>query len=229
MGACHVLTDCSNALGNDLPDAMQGRQNDTVVEKTAPQVAFAVPAGPPARWADISDSEEDRAPGHSSKSASTISKELPKAPQSQAAPSPSIGQFDFVIFRRALAASLAKLQADKNVPAAVQYIRLQQVPIQYQSDQFVDLLSRIVEERRGALRRLEFAFAAGLAAHENSPFDRKACLHGIALFFRDVYTDMCSEVQRLPAIIKSELLPTMYSVFSASEIDASVPKEILAL
>jgi len=240
VGTCRVVTECSKTLGNDLPDAMQWCQNATVVQKTAPQVAVAVPAGLPARWADISDSEEERAPGHGSKPVSTISKELPKVPEpqalrqpvpqrSEAAPPAIIGQFDLVIFRRALADSLAKLQADKNVPAAVQYIRLQQVPLQYQSDQFVDLLSRIVEERRGALRRLEFAFAAGLAAHENSPFDRKACLDGIALFFRDVYTDMCSEVQRLPAIIKSELLPTMYSVFTASEINASVPKAILDL
>lgn len=48
------------------------------------QVSFVVPAGPSARWADISDSDEECSPSHSSNSASTISKELPKAAESQA-------------------------------------------------------------------------------------------------------------------------------------------------
>jgi hypothetical protein len=227
VGACHSMVECNNAGGKGFPDTMHKCNNAAALEKKTPKVAVVVPAGQPARWADISDSDEERAFGQPPNSAATVSKELPKAPE--AAPLPTIEQFDLVSFRRALAASLATLQADKNVPAAVQYIRLQQVPLQYQSDQFVDLLSRIVEERRGALRRLEFAFAAGLAAHENSPFDRQTCLHGISIFFRDVYADMCSEVQRLPAIIKSELLPTMFSVFSTSEINSSVPKAILDL
>jgi len=55
-----------------------------VIGKLEPEVSFAVPAGPTARWADISDSDEESTPGRSSSSASTTSKELPKAPESQA-------------------------------------------------------------------------------------------------------------------------------------------------
>lgn len=136
------------------------------------------------------------------------------------------GSFSLVTFRRAMAATLSKLACDKNVPAAVQYIRLQEVPVEHQADQFCDILSRIVEERRGAVRRCEFAFAAGLMATEQSPFDKQACLEGIRVFFADVYAEMCAEVARLPAIIKSEFVPTMSSVYSAPELNKVLPEEM---
>lgn len=136
-------------------------------------------------------------------------------------------EFDLVAFRRTLSTTLTKLSQDKNVAAAVQYIRLQQVPPQFQADQFVDILSRIVEERRGAIRRCEFAFAAGLAAAEDSPFERCACFEGIRLFFEDVYGELCQEIQRLPGIMKSEFLPTMYGVFGAADLKHIVPEEVM--
>jgi len=138
------------------------------------------------------------------------------------------GSFNLVTFRRAMAATLSKLACDKNVPAAVQYIRLQEVPIEHQADQFCDILSRIVEERRGAVRRCDFAFAAGLMATEQSPFDKQACLEGVRVFFADVYADMCTEVARLPAIIKSEFVPTMSSVYSAPELNKVLPEDMRA-
>jgi len=94
--------------------------------------------------------------------------------------------FDLITFRRALATIFSDLASDKNIPAAVQRIRLQNVPVEFQADQFVDILTRIVEERRGAVRRCELAFLAGLVAAESSAFDRKEFLAGIALFFKDV-------------------------------------------
>jgi hypothetical protein len=141
-------------------------------------------------------------------------------------PTTPVEEFDLVAFRRTLATTLTKLASDRCIPAAIQYIRLQQVPLECQTDQFVDLLSRIVEERRGAVRRCAFAFAVGLGANEDSPFDRNACLEGIRRFFQDDYIEMCREVQRLPAIMKSEFVPTMLVVFSASELNAVMPEEL---
>lgn len=148
--------------------------------------------------------------------------------QPSAVVSPLASEFDLVAFRRSLNIMLIKLAAEKNVPAAVQHIREQQVPVEFQAGQFVDILSRVVEERRGAVRRCEFAFAAGLVQGEYSPFERAACLSGIALFFEDVYAEMCIEVPRLPAIIKSELLPTMYGVFPIEELNEILPEDLRA-
>jgi hypothetical protein len=129
--------------------------------------------------------------------------------------------FQAVEFRRVLNAIFKDLASDKNIPAAVQRIRLQNVPAEFQADQYVDILTRVVEERRGAVRRCELAFVAGLSA--NSAFERKECLAGIDLFFRNVYGGLCNEVHRLPAIMKSEFLPTMLNVFEAADINTVVP------
>lgn len=139
-----------------------------------------------------------------------------------------VEDFDIVGFRRALSATITKLALDRNVPAAVQYIRLQEVPIQFQAEEFCDIISRIVEEKRGAVRRCEFAFAAGLMSTEQSPFDRSACLEGIRLFFQDVYADLCNEVPRLPAIMRSEFVPTMSSVLQTVELHKVLPKDMRA-
>jgi hypothetical protein len=133
------------------------------------------------------------------------------------------GAFDVVAFRRALAVIFNDLATEKNIPAAVQRVRLQQVPVDKQPEQFVDILTRIVEERRGAVRRCELAFIAGLGAAESSAFDRQACLAGIGLFFHDVYDGLCHEVHRLPAIMKSEFMPTVLTVFPASDLNKVVP------
>lgn len=138
------------------------------------------------------------------------------------APTPP-ASFDLGAFRRTTAATLVALASDKNVPAAVQQVRAHQVPVQNQRDEICDLLSRIVEERRGVVRRCQLAFVAGLVAAEDSAFDRTACLDGIRLFFEDVYAEMCTEVQRLPAIMRSEFVPTMHSVFPSAELNVVLP------
>jgi hypothetical protein len=131
--------------------------------------------------------------------------------------------FQAVEFRRALNTIFNDLASDKNIPAAVQRIRLQNVPVDQQADQFVDILSRVVEERRGAVRRLQLAFVAGLAAAQSSAFERTECLAGVDLFFRNVYGGACNEVHRLPAIMKSEFMPTMLEVFPAADLNKAVP------
>jgi hypothetical protein len=132
-------------------------------------------------------------------------------------------KFDVVGFRRTLAAVLSDLASDKNIPAAVQRIRMQEVPLAFQADQFVDILSRVAEERRGAVRRTQLAFIAGLVAAESSAFDREECLLGVKQFFQDTYDDLCKEVYRLPGILKSEFVPTMMTVMPAADINSVVP------
>jgi len=134
---------------------------------------------------------------------------------------PADKPFSAVDFRRELNNIFKDLASDKNIPAAVQRVRAQNVPVVEQVDQYVDIMSRVVEERRGAVRRCELAFIAGLAA--NSAFEHSSCLAGIDLFFRDVYGGLCNEVHRLPAIMKSEFMPTMCNVLPVDELNKVVP------
>jgi len=149
-----------------------------------------------------------------------------------AAASPVLGEksqqgskeFDLKAFRRTLAAILADLTSNRNVSAAVQRVRNENVPAECQAEQFSDLITRIVEEKRGPPRRCAMAFAVGLAAAgDNSAFDRAECLEGLVSFFQDIYPDLCNEVPRLPAIIRSELTPTFCSVFPTAEINSRLP------
>jgi hypothetical protein len=132
-------------------------------------------------------------------------------------------QFNVVSFRRALATILGDLASDRNVPAAVRRIRLQEVPPEFQAKEFADIVTRIVEERRGPVRRCALAFTAGLAAAEQSAFDRMRCLDGIGLFFQEVYPELGKEIPRLPAIITSEFLPTLRNVFPKGELNKRLP------
>jgi hypothetical protein len=119
---------------------------------------------------------------------------------------PKKAEFDAASFHRTLATTLDGLALDRNVPAAVACIRSHGVPMKLQPTEFADIITRIIEERRGPIRRCGLALAAALV--EESVFDRGACLNGIGQFFHDVYPHMCKEIPRLPAIVKSELLPT---------------------
>jgi hypothetical protein len=137
--------------------------------------------------------------------------------------SPSEKTFDVVAFRRTLAKVLSDLASDGNIPAAVQCIRSQEVPLASQASQFVDILSRVVEERRGAVRRCQLAFIAGLVAAESSALDRNECLSGLKRFFEEAYGELCTEVNRLPGIMKSEFMPTMMTVIPAADLNSVVP------
>jgi hypothetical protein len=147
---------------------------------------------------------------------------VPEVPEVTNSQIPSAA-FDLKGFRRNLAAILNDLTSDRNVSGAVNRVRSAQVPVECQAEQFSDILTRIVEEKRGPPRRCAMAFAAGLAAAEQSAFDREQCLAGLVSFFRDVYPDLCSEVPRLPAIVRSELTPTFCSVFQKGDINSRLP------
>lgn len=131
--------------------------------------------------------------------------------------------FDVVGFRRTLAVVLSDLATDKNVPAAVQRIRSHELPAALQANEYMDIITRIVEERRGAVRRCQLAFLAALVAGDNSAFDRKECLLGVKSFFQDVYNELCAEVVRLPSIMRSEFMPAMLNSFPATELNSVVP------
>jgi len=148
--------------------------------------------------------------------------EVPDAKQSFAT-AISGESFDVITFRRTLAAVLNDLASDKNIPAAVQRIRMAQVPVKCQATHFADIITRVVEERRGAVRRCQLAFITGLAAAENSAFDRKECLAGLKSFFQDIYNELCVEVLRLPSVMKSEFMPTMLNSFSKDDLNNVVP------
>merc|ERR1719436_2271772 len=100
-----------------------------------------------------------------------------------------------------------------NVGAAVRRTRSQRVPLERQAMVFVDILTRACEERRGPIRRSFLAFAAGLAAADQSAFDKTECLNGVRTFFDEVYSELCVEVAGLPRVIQTEVLPTLRSVY----------------
>lgn len=130
-------------------------------------------------------------------------------------------------FRRELVATLKELASNHNVAAAVRRIRTQQVPKQHQAREFSDLLTRASEEQRGLVRRLFFAFAAGLlAAGSCSAFMESECLTGLQAFFSDVYPDLCEETPRLPVIVQMEVLPTLRSVLSQDQLNKFLPAEL---
>merc|ERR1719453_69209 len=98
-----------------------------------------------------------------------------------------------------------------------------QVPVNCQATQFADIITRVVEERRGAVRRCQLAFIAGLVAAESSALDRKESLSGLKRFFEDAYDELFKDVHRLPGIMKSEFMPTMMTVIPAAELNSVVP------
>jgi hypothetical protein len=201
-----------------LPRQVHPRQQDQAVEK-----------GPAAKRKPVCHSKASSARHEMTKveSATNRGDEIHKPqkvqPTAESAPE---NVFDVVAFRRTLSSVFSELALDKNIPAATQRIRMQQVPLAAQADTFVDIITRVVEERRGAIRRCQLAFAASLVAGDSSAFDRKEALTGVKLFFKDVYADLCEEVQRLPAIMKAEFLPTMMSILPADELNEVVPEKM---
>lgn len=130
-------------------------------------------------------------------------------------------------FRRFVSETLRNLGAAQGMSPymAVRRIKEMSVPRELQAREFADLLTRATEEPRGLARRGTYAFIAGLAASNSSAFDRTECLEGCKLFFAD-YEELSEEVPRLDLILKGELLPTLRSAFSDSEINTMLPAEL---
>lgn len=151
--------------------------------------------------------------------ASSIENDTPLQPADKL----DVSLFDVVAFRRILASVLADLITSQDVAAAVNRVRLQQVPVACQVQQTADVLTRIVEEKRGPHRRRAMAFAVGLVASEQRAFDRKMFLDGLGMFFRDVYEDLCHEVPRLASMISTELVPVLLGVYAKAELNSVMP------
>jgi len=132
--------------------------------------------------------------------------------------------FDVVVFRRALAGALSDLSVNRDIQVAVDLVRSCNVPLGQQADQFTDILTRVVEDRRGPCRRCALAFAVRIAA--DSVFDQGECLLGLSLFFQDVYPDLRVELPRLPAIVAKELLPALHAVFPQNEVKDLLPVDL---
>jgi len=140
------------------------------------------------------------------------------------------GPFEPKAFRKELVATLRELSALRNVARAVRRVRAQRVPEENQAAEFADLLTRAAEEPRGAIRRLWWAFAAGLGAGVDAPdgsaFTTDACKAGMEIFFRETFPDLCEEIHRLPVAAKAELIPTLRTVFPEDVMEAVLPKAL---
>lgn len=140
------------------------------------------------------------------------------------------GPFESKAFRKELVATLRELSALRNVARAVRRIRAQRVPEGKQAAEFADLLTRAAEEPRGAIRRLWWAFAAGLGAGVDAPdgsaFTTAACKVGMQAFFSDTFPELCEEIHRLPVAAKAELIPTLRSAFPEHVMEAVLPTEL---
>jgi hypothetical protein len=124
--------------------------------------------------------------------------------------------FNPVVFHREVSITLRDLGSDGNTTAAVQRINAQNVPVAHQAKEYADLLTRVVEISRKAVRHAAFAFAAGLV---NNAFDATECLAGVKVFFDEVYADLCEDVPQLPTIIRAEFLPTLQSAFPNNALE----------
>lgn len=199
---------------HEAPCATQARANSPKEFVAIPATPEAVPPPPATAPADATQATPATA-------AATATAATPQADNiaSEA--------FNVKEFHRELSNALRDLASDRNVAAAVKRIRGQRVPVSCHTAEFVDVITRAAEEKRGPARRSFFAFAAALMASEDSAFDRSRCIEGIAVFFREVYQELCLEVPRLELIVTSEFLPALMSVAPCrAQIAAAFPAEM---
>lgn len=144
------------------------------------------------------------------------------------APPPGLepAPFERRAFRKQLTKILRELSLSSNSGSAVQQVRDQRVPINCQKDEYVDILTRVMEMHTGAHRRLAMAFVAGLSAGSPAAFDRMQILAGIAEFMNEVVPSLADEVHGLQSIMRSELVPSLASVFSKAELAEVLPEDL---
>jgi len=132
---------------------------------------------------------------------------------------PAAFEYSPQAFRRELANILRELRLHKNPGLAVGQVRMCGVPQQRQAAEFADILTRAAEESRGPARRTCMAFVGGLT----KAFEKEECIKGLRMFFDEVYSDLCTEVLRLPNIVMTELMPTLKVVLEEGELSALKP------
>jgi len=119
-------------------------------------------------------------------------------------------------FRREVTRILREVKVHKNIGLAVRQVRVLNVPKHRHADEFADILTLAVEESRGPCRRVCIAFVVGLL----NVFDSEQCLNGLRVFYKQIYPDLCSEVNNLKSIMQSELMPTLKTVLEPVEVEA---------
>jgi len=119
-------------------------------------------------------------------------------------------------FRKEMMSIFKDLALDKNVGRAVRRVRMQNVPADRHAAEIADAVTYALEEVRGAVRRTFVAFVAGLV----SAFEREKCIEGFQYFFLIGYGDLEDEVPKLSRIVDIELLPSLQSVFTETEMNA---------
>lgn len=237
LGPPPGLQVCSSPPGlllpHSQPRAVASRRSRT---KRSKQVPIACGATPQAS-APLKFQKQPLLGGTSLARAAKPEHKQPEAPQAPSplpqpkpmAPAPLVRQeFDQAVYRKELSDVLRDLASVgcSNVAASVRRIRAQNVPRERQAAEFSDILTRAAEENRGYVRRLSFAFAAGLAAGE--AFSRAECEKGLELFFGDVFEDLAAEVPRLGNKLANELAPTLRTVFSQEQIARLIPLDCRA-
>lgn len=131
-------------------------------------------------------------------------------------------------FRKALVSILKELAQHRNAAQAVGQVRSLMVPLELQCPNFVDILTRAMEERNGPVRRIYISFLTGLASGTpNSAFCKEQCLAGLVEFFSDVYEELAAEVPRLDKLAECELVPTLRAAFSDSELETALPRSLV--
>jgi len=168
----------------------------------------------------------------SSNDEATKAKKKKKKSKKQAATadssSPAAAKYTRAGFRKELWAVLRDLAKDGDVARAVGRIEIQEVPVEHQASEFADLLTRVVEESPAAARVVFFDLCARLASGNVSAgsFAHDACLEGIESFFLEIFDELCEEVDELPTIVSTELLPTLCRACSVAELTAIVPPSL---
>mmetsp|Transcript_72930 Transcript_72930/g.152259 ORF Transcript_72930/g.152259 Transcript_72930/m.152259 type:complete len:393 (+) Transcript_72930:343-1521(+) len=126
------------------------------------------------------------------------------------------GPFDRASFRKRLTDVLRQLALDHNTGRAIQAVREEHVPLKFQKTEYGDILTRVSEMRNARNRRITFAFAAGLS----TVFEKSVCLSAMKEHIRDIVPELVEEVPHLPAVLLTELCPTLRDFFSALEVES---------
>jgi hypothetical protein len=141
-----------------------------------------------------------------------------KMPTSKTAP------FNSTAFHKVLSILLRTLHTGDNVTSALQKIQDQSVPLLHQAQEFADLLTRAAEISREPCRLSAFQLAVALA--ESHVFDPAECLRGVAMFFDEVFGELCDEIPDLPRIVRTEMMPSLRAVFKPTELEEILPESI---
>lgn len=133
--------------------------------------------------------------------------------------------FDRASFHSELWSTLCQLSRDNDVGRATMRIDNQFVPVSDQAAEFVDLITRAVDEPRAKVRDVFFDLVASMAKNRQADgaFSQSSCLEGIESFFFEVFDDLCEEDPRVRAVVLDELMPRFRSTLPASQLAAVVP------